>query len=856
MQISPLVLAPLLTLVTAAGLALHTGRRGVQGSTDRIYLALLASLMIAAITALGMLADRTANDPQFSLQVNGLLFLSALLLGNKFLLHLVVARAEEGRSRERVSFHYFLPLYLSAGGILVLLWLTPLLVTGFVQQGAFFVPAKGPWFEFLLYYLIGSQLISLGFLVQGSRHAASTLVQRRNALLAIGLLAPLAGLMAVPLLHDSGFAALALAWPGVMTLYLAAAAPVLFGNRLPDPAFYVPGTRSRKNRIAFYRRLQQATGTIATATGAEFAVQELANTFGAPVVLRANDGRPVAASPAYHNPLLSLPAALLRPCRHFLLREDGDVAPALRHAMTHYGVDAILPLYPYGDGATGWLLIGAPFASLVVSSRDVRETTPLFNRVGELVLEQLVTMHKEAEQHEQRAMELNQARQRLEAENESLRRENARLLREHPADTFSLISTASQDVATPPTITLLGRDKDLLRTLRPSFPQIAHYVSPASDGFRKQRRPEVLICHIPSPDERRDKQIVRLIQDDGNNTVFLLYGDSARTLMEHHHRKMLGHIVALLPRTMAGKATAGWIHTIAQMRRAILDTGVVDCPLVGRSQVFIDLIADAVRASRFLEPVLIRGVETNEILALARFIHNKSGTGKMSVLHAQTPLRSRSGGGRHGPDEGALDEAIRKARGGTLVIEDLARIPPAELNGLVKRVFDLGDVRLIAGLALRDDATEPPLPASLKVFNLEIPPLHERRLDLPLLTLYYEVLYNLQAAAESYLNPLEIESILEPHQIDTQVALKALVFEQLEERSTNTGQTIYPEPDGARKSLDECVADFEAELIRRTLDQCGGNKSKTARLLGLRPNTLHYKMVRHGLAGNRRKLDD
>jgi DNA-binding protein Fis len=641
-----------------------------------------------------------------------------------------------------------------------------------------------------------------------------------------------------------------------MTLYLAAAAPILFGDRLPDPGLYVPGTRHRKDRIAFYGRLQQATASIATAPGAEFAVQKLARTFGAPVVLRANDGRQVAASPAHQNPLASLPAALLPQCRHFLLRQDGDVAPTLRRAMTHYGVDAILPLYPYGDGATGWLLIGAPFASLVVSPRDVRETTPLFDRVGELVLEQLVAMHKEAEQHEQRAVELNQARQRLEAENESLRRENARLLREHPADAFSLISTASQGVVTPPTVTLLSRNKDLLRTLRPFFPQIAHYVSPASDGFRKQRLPEVLICHIPSPEDRRDKQIVRLIQGDENNTVFLLYGDGARALLERHHKTMLGHIVAHLPRSLAGKAIGGWIHTIAEMRRAILDTGTADCPLMGRSQVFIDLIADAIRASRFLEPVLIRGAGANEILALARFIHNKSGTGKMSVFQARPPLRPRSGGGRQGRNEEALDEAIRLARGGTLVIEDLARIPPAELNGLIKGVLDLGDIRLIAGLVLRDDAAEPPLPASLKIFNLEIPPLHERRLDLPLLTLYYEVLYNLQAAADSYLNPLEIESMLETHQVDTQVALKALVFEQLEDRSTGARRTVYPEPDGTRKSLDECVADFEAELIRRTLEQCGGNKSKTARLLGLRPNTLHYKMVRHGLAGNRRKLDD
>ncbi|MEJ2105933.1 MAG: helix-turn-helix domain-containing protein [Acidiferrobacteraceae bacterium] len=72
----------------------------------------------------------------------------------------------------------------------------------------------------------------------------------------------------------------------------------------------------------------------------------------------------------------------------------------------------------------------------------------------------------------------------------------------------------------------------------------------------------------------------------------------------------------------------------------------------------------------------------------------------------------------------------------------------------------------------------------------------------------------------------------------------------------SAGRTAYAEPDGTSKSLDECAADFEAGLIRRTLEQCGGNRSRNARLFGLRANTLHYKLVRHGLAGNRRKLDD
>jgi len=55
------------------------------------------------------------------------------------------------------------------------------------------------------------------------------------------------------------------------------------------------------------------------------------------------------------------------------------------------------------------------------------------------------------------------------------------------------------------------------------------------------------------------------------------------------------------------------------------------------------------------------------------------------------------------------------------------------------------------------------------------------------------------------------------------------------------------------KSLDKCLSEFETLIIRQTLEHCQGNKAKAARRLGLRPNTLHYKLERYGLIRNRKK---
>ena len=51
--------------------------------------------------------------------------------------------------------------------------------------------------------------------------------------------------------------------------------------------------------------------------------------------------------------------------------------------------------------------------------------------------------------------------------------------------------------------------------------------------------------------------------------------------------------------------------------------------------------------------------------------------------------------------------------------------------------------------------------------------------------------------------------------------------------------------DGA--TLDTLMASYETKLIEEALRRCDGNKAQAARTLGLRPNTLHYKVTRFGI---------
>ena len=857
MELSIYAITTLLTLGVGGLLFLHGARnRGNFGAA--VFLALTGALILAGLAAVGMLAERTPYARADGQHLHGYLFYSAILLATTLLVHLALIQRRIPGAARKISRRGLVLLYLPTAIMELVLWFTPWCITGFRAGAAFDIPLSGPIYGLLPAYTIAGPVLAFALFVHAARSADTIIARLRYTLLAAGLALSLmvfilAGLSAyhVPL------ASMAALWPLAMVLFLSFAARAMFHARLPDLAFYLPSSRHRRERLQRYAKLRSGADKLAELRTPEEAAQHLATLLDAPVAIRANGGRLLAAS-KHGAGLSAIPPSVLLNCRSLWVREEiRDRDPAVYRAMLRFRISAIRPLYPYSDGAAGWLLLGEPFGSRFYSERDFREIEPLFEHTAECVLEQLLALSAESEQQEHLAREHEATQLRLQQENEELRRENTRLLRERPADSFSLISTASQEAAVPPTLTLLGRDKSLLGTLREEFPQLAHYVGPGSEGFRKQPPPDVLIIHVPADDSRLERQFVRMVRGGKYPSAFVLYGKGAQALVEREHKRLLGHVVALLPHLAKDGALTAWIRAAADLRRATLDASLPDHPLIGRSQVFIDLIAEAMRAARFADPILIRGRDSGEILALARFIHSKSGTGSLFVLHAnQLGQDTGDDTGLSEADERTLANAMRAARDGTLMIDRIDSVDPSILSAVVARVLDHGGVRLIAGLETSEDSAKLQLPTSLRIFSLDIPSLVERRGDVPLLAHYYNLLFDLHAASDATLDGSELEALLQSNPVETQTTLKALVFEQLSEKPQAPTRPVYLETDETSKTLDEHVAEFEAELIRRTLEHCNGNKSKAARMLGLRPNTLHYKMVRHGLAGDRRKLDD
>ncbi|HEV3075534.1 MAG TPA: sigma 54-interacting transcriptional regulator [Thermoanaerobaculia bacterium] len=223
------------------------------------------------------------------------------------------------------------------------------------------------------------------------------------------------------------------------------------------------------------------------------------------------------------------------------------------------------------------------------------------------------------------------------------------------------------------------------------------------------------------------------------------------------------------------------------------------------------------------------------------------------------------------------------AHGGTLFLDDVQELPLDVQARLVrflrsKEVEPTGselatavDVRIIAGsrVALEDavgrDAFRVDLAYRLSRFAVEVPPLRERREDLPLLIQSYvnrfchetgKRLTGITVKAMSALlnydypgNVAELENIMR-HLVYLSPAGRPVDVSLLPERVRRGGLTATSRVDATSDlDLERMVGDTEQAAIREALRRSHGNKSQAARLLGLSRNGLAIKMQRYGLRG-------
>jgi two-component system response regulator HydG len=149
----------------------------------------------------------------------------------------------------------------------------------------------------------------------------------------------------------------------------------------------------------------------------------------------------------------------------------------------------------------------------------------------------------------------------------------------------------------------------------------------------------------------------------------------------------------------------------------------------------------------------------------------------------------------------------------------------------------------------------------LHVVPLEVPPLRDRREDIPRLVNHFiaklgprtnAAVKGIDDAALARLcahawpgNVRELENVIE----------QSLVFAEGERIDVRALPPVLKaaSADGAlavpagNMSLPEILEDLERQLIQRAYDQAGGVKTECARLLGLKTSALYYKLEKYGI---------
>ena len=307
---------------------------------------------------------------------------------------------------------------------------------------------------------------------------------------------------------------------------------------------------------------------------------------------------------------------------------------------------------------------------------------------------------------------------------------------------------------------------------------------------------------------------------------------------------------------------------------------------VGRNRAFMEVLNLAETVAPTDSTVLITGESGTGKEILARYIHalsEREGGPFVSINCGALPetlLESELFGHVKGSFTGAVRDKVGllvAAKGGTFFLDEVGEMSPAlqvkMLRALQEReVVPVGatepvpiDVRIVAATnrdleqEMRRGTFRSDLYYRLNVITLHLPPLRERRDDIPLLTEHFlrvlaersEAEHPLKVAAEAMEalqsydwpgNVRELENALERAAVlcDGDVLAASALPARVVERQ--------PEPLIAdRPPANPTLEVIERAYIFWVLQAEGGNKARAAEVLGIDPSTLYRKLNRYGM---------
>jgi DNA-binding NtrC family response regulator len=332
------------------------------------------------------------------------------------------------------------------------------------------------------------------------------------------------------------------------------------------------------------------------------------------------------------------------------------------------------------------------------------------------------------------------------------------------------------------------------------------------------------------------------------------------------------------------------LNRIAEHRRLILENrnlrraveavhGGTASKMIGESAAMKQVLEMVDRVASLPTSVLITGESGTGKDLVARAIHDRGKRAKEPFVPIncaaipETLLESELFGHVKGAFTGAVDNKeglLKTAGGGTIFLDELGEMPLPVQSKLLRAIESreiqpVGSTRRVPIGARIVTATNRDLKVEaqagrfredlffrLAVVELKVPPLRDRREDIPLLANHFVAKYARELGREVRGISREALRLLSGHEwrgnirelsnaVERSIIFAAgaeIVAADLPEsvRGATPRDADYP------AELDAATREFERAHILKVIEQCGGNKRKAAKMLGIGATSLYRKL--------------
>jgi two-component system response regulator PilR (NtrC family) len=322
------------------------------------------------------------------------------------------------------------------------------------------------------------------------------------------------------------------------------------------------------------------------------------------------------------------------------------------------------------------------------------------------------------------------------------------------------------------------------------------------------------------------------------------------------------------------------------------DTGTAAMPaalerLVGESEPMRQVKQRILRVARSMAPILVRGESGTGKELVAQALHAASHRAAAPLVAVncgaipESLLEAEFFGAKKGSYTGALQDRqgyFQAARGGTLFLDEIGDLPLAMQSKLLRAIQersvrplgstqeDTVDVRIVSATH-KDLAAEvkagrfrQDLYYRLNVIEIVVPPLRERRSDLPALCAALLARIALESGMAVPPPSAELLAELQRHPLAGNVRElenllhRAVAMSEGDELSADLADCTAPTPETAAATpatpndLQEFLDRQERAILVRVLQETGFNRTATAARLGLSLRQIRYRIARLNIA--------